>query len=117
MKSLWNDKEAKEFLDNPVSLRAYTSRLLGQDDTLVLHGGGNTSVKITQKNIFGEDEEILFVKGSGHDLRTIKENGFTPCRLDYLKRLGQLSSLSDTDMMRELKASQIDPAAPAPSVG
>lgn len=116
MKSLWNDKEAKEFLDNPVSLRAYTSRLLGQDDTLVLHGGGNTSVKVNQKNIFNEDEDILYVKGSGHDLRTIKENGFAPCRLDYLKKLGQLSSLSDTDMMRELKASQIDPSAPAPSV-
>ena len=97
-------------------MRAYTSRLLGQSEDLVLHGGGNTSVKATTKDIFGDDVEVLYVKGSGHDLKTIRENGFSPTRLDVLKRLAALPELSDIDMMRELKVSQLDPAAPAPSV-
>ncbi|MBM75165.1 MAG: bifunctional aldolase/short-chain dehydrogenase [Proteobacteria bacterium] len=115
MKSLWNEEEALLYTD-PVSMRAYTSRLLGQSEDLVLHGGGNTSVKHTKKDIFGEPVETLFVKGSGHDLRTIRENGFSPTRLELLKRLAALDSLSDIDMMRELKSAQLDPAAPAPSV-
>ena len=115
MKSLWNDSKASEF-GSPLELRAYTSRLLGQSDDLVLHGGGNTSVKDSSKNIFGETEEILYVKGSGHDLKTIGTDGFAPTRLDVLQQLAALPELSDTDMMRELKCSQTDPQAPAPSV-
>ncbi len=115
MKSLWHDSEAKKYKTHP-ELRAYTSRLLGQNDDLVLHGGGNTSVKDTVENIFGEPEDILYVKGSGHDLKTIDTDGFAPTRLNKLKKLAALSELSDTDMMRELKSSQTDPKAPAPSV-
>jgi len=86
MKSLWNDAEAAQF-SGPLGLRVYTSRLLGRDKSLVLHGGGNTSVKLREKDLFGEDEDILYVKGSGWDLETIEVPGFAPVKLDYVKRL------------------------------
>ena len=85
MKSLWNDSDAQQ-CRKPLELRAYTSRLLGQEDDLVLHGGGNTSVKDTVRNIFGEAEEILYVKGSGHDLKTIGTDGFAPTQLAKLQK-------------------------------
>ena len=116
MKNLWNDKDAQAFVHSDLAMRVYTSRLLGQSDDLVLHGGGNTSVKSTLDNIFGDEEDILFVKGSGWDLKTIEEPGFSPSRLDVLKRLGSLPTMTDTQMTRELKASMTDPGAPAPSV-
>ena len=59
IQNLWNDAEAREFSGSDLELRVYTSRLLGRNEDLVLHGGGNTSVKATERNIFGEDEEIL----------------------------------------------------------
>jgi rhamnose utilization protein RhaD (predicted bifunctional aldolase and dehydrogenase)/NAD(P)-dependent dehydrogenase (short-subunit alcohol dehydrogenase family) len=90
--------------------------LLGREPALALHGGGNTSVKSRQTNLFGEEEEILWIKGSGRDLATIDASGFSPCRLAPLRRLAQLPALPDTLMARELKASMTDPAAPAPSV-
>ena len=77
MQSLWNDAEAAAF-EGPLAQRVYTSRLLGRDHALVLHGGGNTSVKIRQPNLFGDDEDILYVKGSGWDLETIERAGFAP---------------------------------------
>ncbi len=116
MKNLWSDKEAQAYIHSDLALRVYTSRLLGQNDDLVLHGGGNTSVKSTITNIFGEEEEILFVKGSGWDLKTIEEAGFSPVRLEVLKRLGELPSMTDTEMTVELRASMINPGAPSPSV-
>jgi rhamnose utilization protein RhaD (predicted bifunctional aldolase and dehydrogenase)/NAD(P)-dependent dehydrogenase (short-subunit alcohol dehydrogenase family) len=116
MHSRWNDSEAKKYLASPLEMRAYTSRLLGEEDSLVLHGGGNTSLKHTIKDLFSKDIEILYVKGSGHDLKTIQSNGFSPTRQDYLKQLSTLPSMTDSVMMRELKCSQIDPSAPAPSV-
>jgi rhamnose utilization protein RhaD (predicted bifunctional aldolase and dehydrogenase)/NAD(P)-dependent dehydrogenase (short-subunit alcohol dehydrogenase family) len=116
MQNLWDDLEAKKFADSDLAMRVYTSRLLGQDSDLVLHGGGNTSVKSQITNIFGEEEDILFVKGSGWDLKTIEEPGFSPARLKVLQRLGELPSMTDTDMTRELKASMVNPGAPSPSV-
>jgi rhamnose utilization protein RhaD (predicted bifunctional aldolase and dehydrogenase)/NAD(P)-dependent dehydrogenase (short-subunit alcohol dehydrogenase family) len=115
MQNRWNDQEAAQFI-GPLAQRVYTSRLLGADPSLVLHGGGNTSVKATLKNIFGEDETILYVKGSGWDLATIEAPGFSPCRLPTLLKLSALEELSDTDMARELLMSMTNPAAPAPSV-
>ncbi|MFT4887306.1 MAG: rhamnose utilization protein RhaD (predicted bifunctional aldolase and dehydrogenase) [Pseudohongiellaceae bacterium] len=115
MKNRWNNETAS-LCSNPVALRAYSSRLLGADSNLVLHGGGNTSVKGSLENVFGERQDVLFVKGSGWDLRTIEEPGFPPVQLDYLARLGQLDSLSDGDMMKHLRLALLDPAAPTPSV-
>jgi rhamnose utilization protein RhaD (predicted bifunctional aldolase and dehydrogenase)/NAD(P)-dependent dehydrogenase (short-subunit alcohol dehydrogenase family) len=116
MKSLWNDTEAKKFGDDPLQLRVYTSRLLGQEPNLVLHGGGNTSVKTFVTNAFGDQEEILFIKGSGIDLKTIEKDQFAPVRLDVLKRMAELNQLTDTDMLRLQRAAMVDYRAPNPSL-
>jgi rhamnose utilization protein RhaD (predicted bifunctional aldolase and dehydrogenase)/NAD(P)-dependent dehydrogenase (short-subunit alcohol dehydrogenase family) len=117
MKSLWNDAEAAQFDKlGPLGLRVYTSRLLGRDKSLVLHGGGNTSLKLREKNLFGEEHDILYVKGSGWDLETIEPAGFTPVDLPYMQRLARLEKLSDPQMMSELATHSLRPGAPAPSV-
>jgi rhamnose utilization protein RhaD (predicted bifunctional aldolase and dehydrogenase)/NAD(P)-dependent dehydrogenase (short-subunit alcohol dehydrogenase family) len=115
VRSRWRDDEAAA-CNTELELRAYTSRLLGQDPSLVLHGGGNTSVKLTETNIFGEAEVILWVKGSGWDLAAIEPAGFAPVRMRQLLALSKLTALSNTDMARELRVGTIDPAAPSPSV-
>jgi rhamnose utilization protein RhaD (predicted bifunctional aldolase and dehydrogenase)/NAD(P)-dependent dehydrogenase (short-subunit alcohol dehydrogenase family) len=115
MKSLWNDVEAAKF-SGPLGLRVYTSRLLGRDKSLVLHGGGNTSVKLREKNLFGEEQDILYVKGSGWDLETIEAPGFAPVKLDYVRRLASLPALSDPQMVNELATHTLRAGAPAPSV-
>ena len=115
MKSLWNDREAEEF-PGDLGQRVYTSRLLGRDKSLVLHGGGNTSVKITEKNILGEDEALLYVKGSGWDLEFIEAAGFSPVRIDHLIKLAKLRQLSDPQMVNELRTHMTQSSAPTPSV-
>lgn len=115
MKNLWDAAEAGKCRSD-LELRVYSSRLLGRDDTLVLHGGGNTSVKVRQRNVIGEEEEILYVKGSGWDLETIEVNGFTPVRMAHLLKLAQLEELSDPQMVNELAAQVTRASAPAPSV-
>src|SRR5687768_6172562 len=89
MQSLWRDEEAAQY-EGDLGLRVYTSRLLGRDRTLVLHGGGNTSVKVVERSRYGDDEGILYVKGSGWDLETIEAAGFSPVRLAPMQRLAQL---------------------------
>lgn len=117
MLSIWNAQDAERFAsESPLGLRVYSSRLLGQDADLVLHGGGNTSVKGQQRNVFGQLEDVLYVKGSGWDLQSIAAEGFAPVRLQHLKDLAALPTLSDTDMMRELRLALLDPTAPTPSV-
>jgi rhamnose utilization protein RhaD (predicted bifunctional aldolase and dehydrogenase)/NAD(P)-dependent dehydrogenase (short-subunit alcohol dehydrogenase family) len=115
MKSLWSDAEAAAF-GGPLGPRVYSSRLLGRDKSLVLHGGGNTSVKLLEENLFGEKEEVLYVKGSGWDLETIEAAGFAPVKLDYVRRLGSLPALSDSQMVNELATHTLRAGAPAPSV-
>ena len=115
MKSLWQEEEAIKY-QGDLGLRVYTSRLLGRDPSLVLHGGGNTSVKIQQKNLVGEEENILYVKGSGWDLSTIEEPGFSPVRMKHLLKLAKLPSLSDPQMVNELKTNLTLASAPSPSV-
>ena len=115
MKSLWNDIEAASF-QGDLAQRVYTSRLLGRDRSLVLHGGGNTSVKIQMPNLVGDVEEILHVKGSGWDLEFIEEAGFSPVRMAHLLKLASLHTLSDPQMVNELVTQMTRAAAPAPSV-
>ncbi len=115
MQSLWNDAEAAGFKGD-LAQRVYTSRLLGRDKSLVLHGGGNTSVKLRQTNLVGDDEEILYVKGSGWDLEFIEEAGFSPVRMAHLLKLAQLEALSDPQMVNELATHMTRSTAPAPSV-
>ncbi|VAX37035.1 Short-chain dehydrogenase [hydrothermal vent metagenome] len=116
MKSLWNKKDAEEFGNDLLKLRVYTSRLLGQESDLVLHGGGNTSVKIVEKDLFGDEQELLYVKGSGWDLGTIEAAGFAPVKQDVLIRMAQLEQLSDTDMVSVQRSAMTNPSAPNPSV-
>src|SRR5438874_1454670 len=115
MKSLWRDDEAGQYA-GLLGPRVYTSRLLGRDKSLVLHGGGNTSVKLREKNLFGEDQEVLYVKGSGWDLETIEAEGFAPVPAAHLRRLAGLPALSDPQMMNELKTHRLRAGAPSPSV-
>src|SRR5438552_10645702 len=115
MKSLWSDAEAAQF-SGALGPRVYTSRLLGRDKSLVLHGGGNTSVKLREKNLFGEDEDILYVKGSGWDLETIEAAGSTPVTLGYVRRLAALPSLPAPQMVNELNTHMLRAGAPSPSV-
>ncbi|MEA2049725.1 MAG: class II aldolase/adducin family protein [Campylobacterota bacterium] len=110
MKNLWDENEAKDY-QSDLELRVYTSNLLGRSDELVLHGGGNTSVK---SSIDGKD--ILFVKGSGWDLVSIEAAGFSPVELTFLKDMARLEELSDSDMVDAQRKAMIDKSAPNPSV-
>src|SRR4029077_20234694 len=115
MKSLWSDAEAAQY-SGPLGPRVYTSRLLGRDKSLVLHGGGNTSVKLREKDLFGEEQDVLYVKGSGWDLEAIEPAVFTPVTLSYVQRLAKLPKLSDPQMVNELATHMLKAGAPAPSV-
>ncbi len=116
MISNWNDSTANELNGDLLKLRVYSSRLLGNDEDLVMHGGGNTSVKVKEQNIFGEEEDILYVKGSGWNLGTIEAEGFAPVRLQTLLKLAELDSLSDMDMVKYQRMAMTNPSAPNPSV-
>ena len=91
MNNLYNIEKAKA-CQNDLDLRVYTSNLLGQNDQLVLHGGGNTSVKSTVTTLLGDTLEVLFIKGSGWDLATIEPQGFPALDLNYLRRLQTLKT-------------------------
>jgi rhamnose utilization protein RhaD (predicted bifunctional aldolase and dehydrogenase)/NAD(P)-dependent dehydrogenase (short-subunit alcohol dehydrogenase family) len=124
MKSRWVDNDAAAIvarlaplgIGDDLALRVYTTRLLGQDPLLVLHGGGNTSVKTRMPDLLGEETEVLCVKGSGHDMATIGPAGLPALRLASLRKLRALDTLSDDEMIRIQRASLIDPLAPNPSV-
>ena len=116
MKNLWDQKTAARLKKNPLQLRVYTSQLLGLDTELVLHGGGNTSVKIRENNIFGEEEDIIYVKGSGMNLATIDVKGFTPLRLKHMRRLVDLVNINDTILVHEQQLAMTNFEAPSPSV-
>ena len=112
---LWDDRIAPAASD-PLAECVYGSRLIGSDPAMVLHGGGNTSVKAPFPDITGAEVEALWVKGSGWDLASIEKAGFAPLPIHRLRQLLDLDRLSDTGMMRELSAARLDPAAPQPSV-
>lgn len=89
---------------------------LGADSSLVLHGGGNSSVKTAWHDVTGRDVDAIYVKGTGRDMATITADGFPPLRLERLRELLELGVLNDTQMVRELAAARLDPSAPQPSV-
>ena len=103
-------------MNQELNKRIFTSNLLGKDKKLVLHGGGNTSVKITEDDIFGNPLEILYVKGSGFDLENINEEGFSPVKLLPLKELSKIDQLTDLQMVNELLVNMTRASAPTPSV-
>ncbi len=116
MQSLWNDTEAATFGTDLLGQRVYTSRLLGRNPALVLHGGGNTSVKILEKDFFGEPVDLCYVKGSGWDLATIEREGFSPVRMSALMKMAELPTMSDADMVLQQRAAMTNPNAPAASI-
>ena len=123
MESRWSDEEAQGYIERyrercnaDVALRVYSSRLIGGDSTLVLHGGGNTSVKTTVKDDLGRDTEVLCVKGSGWDLGDIEPEGLPAVRLEPLRALRHLESLSDEEMVNAQRTRLLDASAPNPSV-
>ncbi len=124
MKSLWSDSDAKSFVEKyaeqnigeDLALRVYTTRLLGGDPKLVLHGGGNTSVKTQMKDLLGQKVEVMCVKGSGWDMGNIEPPGLPAVRLEPLRPLIELDALSDEDMVNYQRLNLMDSKSPNPSV-
>ncbi len=123
MRSRWSEDEAAGFVacygpewGEPLALRTYSSRLLGGEPALVLHGGGNSSVKARWLNILGEDLTAVFVKASGTDMATIEPGGHPGLDLEYLRRLRALPDLDDQAMVDELRAHLLRADSPTPSI-
>lgn len=124
MQNLWNDSEAeklvadyaKKGVSRDLALRVYTTRLLGGEPRLVLHGGGNTSLKSTATDILGRDYEVLCVKGSGWDMGVIEPAGLPAVKMDALLAARKLDTLGDEDMVAMQRANLIDPGSPNPSI-
>ena len=120
----WVDKDANDFvvryaeegISSDLALRVYTSRLIGSDPDLVMHGGGNTSCKIELDDLFEEKQKVICVKGSGWDLATIEAQGFPALKLEPLLKLRKLEMLSDKDMVNAQRTSLINQASPNPSI-
>ncbi|MGJ8530721.1 MAG: SDR family oxidoreductase [Alphaproteobacteria bacterium] len=115
MQNRWNDGDAALYTSD-LELRAYTSRLIGLDTDLVLHGGGNTSVKSVHRDRFGVEHEAIWVKASGYDLGQMWTEGFTGLQLNPLLQLAQLDHLSDADMVNEVNCARFDSNAANPSI-
>jgi rhamnose utilization protein RhaD (predicted bifunctional aldolase and dehydrogenase)/NAD(P)-dependent dehydrogenase (short-subunit alcohol dehydrogenase family) len=124
MNSKWSNSEFEKFrtsnslrgYSDDVALSVYCTRLIGSDPELVLHGGGNTSVKTIAKDVFGNDVEVLRVKGSGWDMGDILPPGLPPVRLAPLRQLRTLESLSDENMVNHVRSNLLDSKSPTPSV-
>ncbi len=124
MQSLWNDHDAEaavkryaeKGINRDLALRTYTTRLMGGDPRLVLHGGGNTSVKTTMTDLVGDTWDVLCVKGSGWDMAVIEPAGLPAVKLAPLLKARKLDRLSDEDMVALQRANLIAPSAPNPSV-
>ncbi len=124
MQSGWSDKDAQDFIaryapkgvNADLAVRTYTTRLLGSDPKMVLHGGGNTSVKTTVKDQLGEDVDVICIKGSGWDMGVIEPAGLPAVRLEPLRKLRKLDKLSDEDMVNYQRINLLDSSAPNPSV-
>ncbi len=123
MKNQWSDDDAGMFLKRygrrfgkDLAIRTYSSRLLGLETALVLHGGGNTSVKTTARDVFAEKRNVLYVKASGVDLRDIGPEGHTGLDLAYLLRFHQLRELPDETLINEFRTHLLDAGAATPSL-
>jgi rhamnose utilization protein RhaD (predicted bifunctional aldolase and dehydrogenase)/NAD(P)-dependent dehydrogenase (short-subunit alcohol dehydrogenase family) len=124
MENLYDQSEADRLVaeyaakgvNADLALRVYTTRLLGSEPRLVLHGGGNTSVKTEMTDLVGESWPVLCVKGSGWDMGTIEPAGLPAVKLAPLLKARALDALSDEDMVALQRGNLIDPGAPNPSV-
>ena len=124
MKSKYNEKEAKSYIKKyakrgvpkDLALRIYTTQLLGNDPTVVLHGGGNTSVKSSLDTLLGENDEIIYVKGSGKDMGNIEEDGFPALEMKNLLAMRKLIELDDFQMVNYQRKYMLDTSFPNASV-
>ncbi|MGD8481070.1 MAG: bifunctional aldolase/short-chain dehydrogenase, partial [Methyloceanibacter sp.] len=124
MKSRWNDDDAKraveaygaEGVNEDIALRVYTTRLIGRDPLLVLHGGGNTSVKTRAVDDLGQEHDVIAVKGSGADMAEIEPWGLPEVKLGPLREMRALAALSDEAMVNTQRLNLLNAAAPNPSV-
>ncbi len=124
MKNRYQDKEAKALIARyrrqgvaaDMALRIYTSRLLGAEKSLVIHGGGNTSMKTKVTDASGMEFDALCVKSSGHNLDALEPDDMTVLDLSLLSGLKKLKSLPDQDMIKALSRAKMDPVQPNPSV-
>ncbi len=124
MQSQWNDDTAKqtveaygaEGVNEDIALRVYTTRLIGRDPLLVLHGGGNTSVKTRATDDLGQEHEVIAVKGSGADMADMEPWGLPAVKLEPLRQMRALDALSDEAMVNLQRLNLLDASAPNPSV-
>jgi rhamnose utilization protein RhaD (predicted bifunctional aldolase and dehydrogenase)/NAD(P)-dependent dehydrogenase (short-subunit alcohol dehydrogenase family) len=124
MKSRWVEADAAEIvargaeagIARDLALRIYSTTLLGADPKLVLHGGGNTSLKTRARDLFGNEVEVLRIKASGADMATIEAEGLPAVRLAPLRDLRAVEAIADEKLLAVGRANLIDPAAPNPSV-
>ena len=122
--NIWNTNDAAKAIskagddpaDRALAVQAYASRLIGSDADLVLHGGGNTSCKVSRRDLFGAQMDVLHIKGSGHDLGTITTNGMPAIRLAPVRALSGLETLRDEDMVNTIRAAMLDANGPNPSI-
>jgi len=112
----WLAKAKDDPADQALAARVYSSRIIGSDPDLVMHGGGNTSVKVMRRDLFGVARQVLHVKGSGWDLDTILAPGLPGVRMEPLMALRALERLSDEDMVNVQRGNLLDSTAPNPSV-
>lgn len=123
MRSRWSEEEAAGFVarygvewGEPLALRTYSARLLGAEPSLVLHGGGNSSVKTSWTNVLGEEIAAIFVKASGADMATIEPAGHCGLELERLRRLRGLAELDDEAMLDLLRIHLLRADSPDPSI-
>ena len=123
MNNRWSDDKAARFIKEygekwgqDLAIGLYVASLIGAENQLVLHGGGNSSVKTVRANLLGENIHAIFVKASGFDMASIAPNGYTGLDLDHLKKLDALRELSDEDMVNEFRTHLLDARAATPSI-
>jgi rhamnose utilization protein RhaD (predicted bifunctional aldolase and dehydrogenase)/NAD(P)-dependent dehydrogenase (short-subunit alcohol dehydrogenase family) len=123
MENRWSDDKAAQFIEQyrnkygeDLAAGLYVASLIGAEDQLVLHGGGNSSVKTTRSNLLGENLRTIFVKASGYNMAFIGPDGYTGLDLAYLEKLQALPKLSDEDMVNEFRTHCLDACAANPSI-
>jgi rhamnose utilization protein RhaD (predicted bifunctional aldolase and dehydrogenase)/NAD(P)-dependent dehydrogenase (short-subunit alcohol dehydrogenase family) len=123
MENRWSDEKATQFVEKygkqwgrDLAVGLYAASLIGSEDKLVLHGGGNSSVKTTHANILGERIDAIYVKASGYNMAFSEPNGYTALDLGYLRKLRSVSKLSDEEMVNEFRTHILDARAATPSI-
>lgn len=123
MENRWSEAKAAQYVarygaqyGEDLAMGLYTATLIGAEDRLVLHGGGNSSIKTTRTNLLGETIRALFVKASGFNMASLDPNGYIGLALDFLEKLQALPELSDEAMVREFCTHSLDAQAAIPSI-